>query len=545
MPFLAVFDPSTLLINVDVPFLGSQQLPEIIEKPISDGLNWDGKTFDIRANWEKSADGDLYVQICSAIWHEKRHFLDYVLTNHGQFELRLYSQIYGNLSKILNLCESKRLPLVVPIAVLTETIRRKALKVDGYDFEWIGDLATSIYSRRELLEFGSTPIDSGGPTGQKYSIGGKAQLEALGFYCQAAAIQSVFGADALFSWQERLGMGDWRARYRWPERFLWSYGIDVRSDSIGINLTLIAGLLLASLTTRGWNQDSTARGEMDKYPAGRLLMLCERLRGSETNDLGEIWAVLNRVSKEIFGRSIFEELDQDYEREKEFIENTVKEFDPPAAVAIKDVHRLRGEMINLLKSYPQDFYDPVCWSKRLLPRLHVGCTRLYPAGLRTANDTTWAWRYRETDRFASANGLGLKETEAWRKVEEGAATFAKFFVNGRVDRALIPGALAKTETQLTDRYGIKIQVDPSFAYPPRSGTQGFFRLVRVDKWPCEICNKNIVRNPTGCVIPSFTVRRHPPPGSDPQDARFKDDWRPWLACEECAQSYSHFGRKLG
>ena len=104
MPFFAVFDPSTLRINVDLPFLGSQQMPEVIKKPLSDGINWDGKTFDVHDNWQKSADRELYVQICSAIWHEKRHFLDYVLTDYGQFELRLYSQIYGNYSKILDSC---------------------------------------------------------------------------------------------------------------------------------------------------------------------------------------------------------------------------------------------------------------------------------------------------------------------------------------------------------------------------------------------------------------------------------------------------------
>ena len=345
-----------------------------------------------------------------------------------------------------------------------------------------------------------------------------------------------------------MGVGDWRVRYRWPERYLWTRGIDVRSGSKDTDITLIGALLLASLMTRGWNQESAGTGEQDKYPAGRLRLLSEEI-GHRRNQLprpgdtdpGAVWAVLNQAAKKIFGRSIVEELKQDFAREKEFIENYVKNFDPPAIAAVTDVHRLRGELIDVLTARPQEFFDPECWSMTMLPKLHVGCTLLYPAGLKTCFGVTWAGRFGETERFGAE--YGLRETEAWRKVESAATTFAKFMVNGRVDPALIPGALAKLEEQLADQYGVTILVERLFAYPPRSGTQAFFRLAQVDDLPCDICNKN-VHKPRGCLIPSYTVRVERPPNADPQDARFKDDWRDWLACEECARRYASFGSKL-
>ena len=59
--------------------------------------------------------------------------------------------------------QEERLPLVVPVTALRDKVRRKVLNVDGYDFKELSDVAGSIYSRRQLLEIGSNPIDIGDP----------------------------------------------------------------------------------------------------------------------------------------------------------------------------------------------------------------------------------------------------------------------------------------------------------------------------------------------------------------------------------------------
>jgi hypothetical protein len=48
----------------------------------------------------------------SSVWHEKRHFLDFLLTNYGAFRIRQFFEIYRNLPVLFNQTgDSKRILL--------------------------------------------------------------------------------------------------------------------------------------------------------------------------------------------------------------------------------------------------------------------------------------------------------------------------------------------------------------------------------------------------------------------------------------------------
>lgn len=82
-------DPSTLAIwfNVDLlnSYKGEERGFEVFTHAANDNL---GEAYPILDDAVSDAHRSHYYEILSAVWHEKRHFVDFLLTNYGAFHVR-------------------------------------------------------------------------------------------------------------------------------------------------------------------------------------------------------------------------------------------------------------------------------------------------------------------------------------------------------------------------------------------------------------------------------------------------------------------------
>src|SRR6266404_4937335 len=109
------FDPSSLSLWYDAHLIGmcrgGDQLGVALE-------------YAIRGNDPALKDlvdciDDPWVQtrsanIASAVWHEKRHFLDFVLTNYGALRIRHMFEVYRNAGAVLGAHNETR-RLLIPL----------------------------------------------------------------------------------------------------------------------------------------------------------------------------------------------------------------------------------------------------------------------------------------------------------------------------------------------------------------------------------------------------------------------------------------------
>src|SRR5437773_11281178 len=68
------------------------------------------------------------ISLISSVWHERRHFLDILLTNYGAFRLRQFILFYSNWHALDTLIKGKQ-PLVCPIDVYLDTVRCEVLGI--------------------------------------------------------------------------------------------------------------------------------------------------------------------------------------------------------------------------------------------------------------------------------------------------------------------------------------------------------------------------------------------------------------------------------
>jgi hypothetical protein len=91
-------DPATLTLNTQAfhPSMG-EELLTVLEA----GIRQPESCKNLLATISTKGRRGLYANIISSIWHEKRHFLDFILTNYGAFRVRQFFQVYFNLNLVL------------------------------------------------------------------------------------------------------------------------------------------------------------------------------------------------------------------------------------------------------------------------------------------------------------------------------------------------------------------------------------------------------------------------------------------------------------
>jgi hypothetical protein len=411
--------------------------------------------------------------------------------------------VIGYANALIDELRASGTPLLLPIEIYADKIRRSQFGVEHVP-EVIERVAKAVSSRQQLFDVDSMPW-------RGLQLGGDAQLEALAFYSQLAAVQVGFGLPALQAMQRRLALhGGWQPRYRWVEQVTAAFDIDLFLENgppgmRALDMPLVSPRLIASLMVRAYNQEPASPGEMEKLPAGRLARFSEALAEDKLpppgkRDVLEMWSLLNRTAEKLWGRSVEDELAADFEKEGQFLAVLVQDtaFAAWARLVYDDVHRLRGELIALLEREPRRVLDPIRWSIEILPRLDPLFIELFPAGQRPVSpqnsnrsgDVLWAGLYPRKLRFPGQ--LSLRQDEAWKRVHAGASPLAKLLISGRCDPWMIGPEQDKFERDLA-AMGLRICVEPYFASPAAEPADAVFQLTHSVTLHCRACGVSISR----------------------------------------------------
>lgn len=78
----------------------------------------------IKDDWVKTR----CATVATAVWHEKRHFLDFILTNYGAFRVRQFFMLYCNIYPVLKFAEDTG-ELLVPLQSYTDSAFCKHMNI--------------------------------------------------------------------------------------------------------------------------------------------------------------------------------------------------------------------------------------------------------------------------------------------------------------------------------------------------------------------------------------------------------------------------------
>jgi hypothetical protein len=130
------------------------------------------------------------VNIASAIWHEKRHFLDFMLTNYGAFRMRQFFIMYANTLSVISEA-SKLSELLVPVQSYLNASICNAINVAPAP-EPIKVFARDVRNRKIMLQDDRDPVQS---RFGKIEIGGEALFESIAHFVQTGKVHRVFGRE--------------------------------------------------------------------------------------------------------------------------------------------------------------------------------------------------------------------------------------------------------------------------------------------------------------------------------------------------------------
>ena len=163
------FDPSSLSIWYDTHLINRMRGGQDIGLTLDLALR--SQLAALRTHIENVKDDWVKTRcatVATAVWHEKRHFLDFILTNYGAFRLRQFFSLYYNIYPILKFAEDSG-ELLVPLQSYTDNLFCKHMNIKPPTKE-IFSLANEIRNRkvmirddRQLMQSRFGSIELGGP----------------------------------------------------------------------------------------------------------------------------------------------------------------------------------------------------------------------------------------------------------------------------------------------------------------------------------------------------------------------------------------------
>jgi hypothetical protein len=570
------FDPSSLTFWYDTHLINRSRGAESIGKALDFALR--GRDAELQTHilgltepWVQTRAAN----VSSAVWHEKRHFLDFVLTNYGALRMRQFFMIYANLPTVIR-ASQKAGHLLVPVQSYLNPQICRVLGVKSPPPEVL-TFAKDILARKRMLE------DDRGPVPSRFGrieVGGEALLEAIAYFVQTGKVHRTLGVELCRRVQQDHPNHELVSRrYSWAIHILVATGLlSVAADVDAVDgwTTLLVNdgpfipLCYAALACRLWKQEQTYAEHASSYlPKYRLASLGIHLKGraSEISDLtsAECWEILNKECAQLFGRSVIEEMFSDYDHEEKLIDMLRKQgVYETFTNAYEDYHNLRGKLLGVLKTSPELIIDQACWSdkmvKKLQPMVIVAATSgelgspppdyERVLGYRDSNmdtkevpEATWWWAacpsfWPEMDRQEI---FCLADRKSWLGIVSEFAPVAKLLLDGRRTRTMLGPELIRAETYLTVNHKMKVVIDPRFAFPRQEISADYWRYATgSDTFRCDLSYET-VHWPEACIIDPWAVRLK----SGLLEALLGDlqnnyvkylnfwrDWSPWVVSEE-------------
>jgi hypothetical protein len=565
------FDPASLSLWYDAHLIakcrGADELRAAIE------LAYEGRDEQLKTHINRI--GDVRVRIraanlASSVWHEKRHFLDFLITNYGALRIRQFFEIYRNLPVLLNQ-ESRTRRILLPLDSNLDPLKREIFGIEDLD-PGIIQLAESIERRKQMLTDDRRSLrfrDFG-----LVEVGGEGIMEAIAYHTKMTKAQIVLGGEIGAAIQADQPPGDSVVgKYKWAHQFLTDVGLldatQIADHVIIVNHSPFFPLLYGALASRFWKQQQTRSATISSYlPGERLssLVLTMRTRVPDYKKFGTLraWQAVNDVAKDIFGRSILEEISTDIEYEGKYIEMLAENENVDAKaspmMAYREYHALRKKMFELLQDKPLQVLGPEEFGESLVSKLRpkvvvaasAGEIGKAPDGFESlisyehpevdydeVPEARWWWAAtRKPPRKPRKDVYELQAHSSWCAVISDYAPLAKLVAAGLRCRVMLGPELLSIKIRIENSFGLQFIIDGLYAPELVANDIGYwYYITGHDQTRCELSFDELKR-PEGWMLDPWEIRLRPKlhdalTSSMEGAAEFIQltmwrDWSPWI-----------------
>jgi hypothetical protein len=516
--------------------------------------------------------------VASAVWHEKRHFLDFVLTNYGAFRIRSLLEVYANAHAVLT-ADISAGRVLLPLDRNLDDAAREIAGIEKLDDRML-KIAHAVANRKAMLQDDRRPVPS--PVGA-IQVGGEALLEAIAYHVQMGKTHRVFGFDMARRVQtDHPGEDVLNLKYKWAYEVLIRTGLlqvdAAEKNMLAISDAVFLPLCYGALAARLWGQTQTNTETSSSYlPGVRFASLAMALsarhpRYSESS-VDEAWELVNATCKTLFGRTVIEETEADFGLEEQFVETIERAYsDSHLARAIRDLHELRRRLIDTLKSDAPLLLDQAACADKTVNRTQPLIVVAAPSGeigmppadyQRLAGyshpDTDfdvepegrWWWAainlrwpdVTDTDMFC------LRDREAWTYIASEYAPLGKMIYSGNKMRLMLGPELFAARIRFQQQTGMRLVVDGAFLHPEQEHDIAFWNYITgYDSFRCEL-SRETVEKPEGYMLDPWQLRLRPGlidallgSVADQRRARFTlwRDWSPWRLSDEFREYFTSF-----
>jgi hypothetical protein len=493
MPSYAHLDPATLAVRWDylqlaapMTVLGSVDVSAPQYKLLSRIFEIDAGEFETLYS-EIAEDEQKRIQfLCTVLWHEQRHFFDYVFTNFGASLFRGYVELYCSFDHALSMIGEAGPKIGLPLTLYADPVRRRRLDV-GAPSERLLELSKRLKERIGFFDGDHRSVQVADRT---VFVGGHAQFEALAFFTQQGIAQEAFGLEeAAKIWQWLPDAFKTANVTRSAETLCEIYGIKVLHQFPNapnlLDTRFLFALLTGSLMCRRANSVAVNSDlQVARHsPSGRLLALLEHFKAQ--GDDGRVarpldaWKRVEAACQKLWGATPTQEMEADVEFEVRFLVQvkTRAQTRPEVVAAFEDFHALRVRLLERLKSQPDSLVEPHVYFKRtrfeVVP-MQVLCFRSPWGDADTDSDTLFVGEHFLGEpgvialipRAANTSSapFRLQSPEAWIYLMREVAPICRLLTAGRRHRSLLDFELVLAERQLFSE-GVKVQFEPAFRYP--------------------------------------------------------------------------------
>jgi SEC-C motif len=481
------------------------------------------------------------LDIAGAVWHEKRHYVDVMLTNYGAFKRRMFFQLFPLISPCVE--EAKKAgEIVLPLDVYASPIARRFLGIKSSG-PALDEAARMIARRKKFLTEENFIFPELGR-----AVGGDAILEALGAMCEDLNLHTIFGTQEFEQWLVARNYG-WRSNPRYDlSRIMPPELMPLLPGGKAVNIQLVTAIMYAALMGRVWGRtdDPTVRMSTGR-PSIRLATLVQEFQSHRDLklDTHDAWSLVNDACERIWGLSAIEELERDCESEEEFVRWLGNES--PTGALANDIFQVRLQLVDLFKKAPSLFllmgksanfllariapplieYDATGPAEPRRPRhMYRGSSDLCPGGF------TWARACEDySDDFMAVN--------------THLVPLARLMLNGQREEMRAGGELMLAESTMRHG-GINVRYAASHAVPGAADeTAALFRLAPPCGLSCRFCSRPVQASDSR-LLSTYQVRANQTAaqramallgGTYAGYVELFRDWSSWLACTECLAEF--------
>jgi hypothetical protein len=504
---------------------------------------------------QKSEVQSRQLQIIVSVWHEIRHFLDSMLTNHGFNRIAHYLRCYLDLPRAVGTLGRETGRIFCPVDSYIDPVLRDVfgLPEPNADLQlWIKQLV----GFEQLLGSEHSGLQQ---LGTEIEFGERAQLESLAFIVESATLRRLGGTE---KWRTILidspDLKVMRGRY---------HGILSLSRHNRIPDKAVMPLIYGGLAT-AVNYDSNIsdiENTLRAKPSSRFLLLLDKLFPDWSHrsvDASRAWSDVNSAAKALWGATCIDEM----KRQLDQYETACEELQGEAGVeslgvrSLRDVVDLRRKLMHSFEQDPTPFLDPD-FSEVLLSRVKPPLIVASPHGETTPlpnswlprlwgqlkSDETLRWWWTASPRLPEAdskNILGLRDTEAWRLISTQYAPVVKMLIRGRRQRCQFGPEFMTAEIGIARDAGWSLIFDPAFRAPKATLLVDRFWWW-LPNWKftlCRGCGK-VVTRPLGNAVSAWVFRANIEIAdwwlsrlglhSKNLELASAKDWTDWVVCDSC------------